>query len=80
MLTYIAAYAQGYRAKLCAETQAEGLQEQRNRLCHLARRRLKAAAAKDLARRIEGIDDTAPLREMVDLIFDCSVAGEFAAR
>ena len=88
MLTYIEACAQEYRAKLRAEgraearaeARAEGLQEQRSGLCRLAQRRLGATAAKDLARRIEGIDDSAQLWEMVDLIFDCSDADEFATR
>ena len=84
MLTYIEACAQEYRAKLRAEARAEaraeGLQAQRSGLCRLAQRRLGATAAKDLARRTEGIDDSAQLWEMVDLIFDCSDADEFATR
>ena len=84
MLTYLEACAQEYQAKLRAEGRAEGrvenLQEQRSGLCRLAQRRFGADAATALARRIEGIDDSARLWEIGDLIVDCGDAGEFAAR
>ncbi|MDE0101824.1 MAG: Rpn family recombination-promoting nuclease/putative transposase [Bryobacterales bacterium] len=83
MLTYIEACAQEYRAKLRAEggaeARAEGLQDQRVGLCRRAQREFGAAAATDLAKRIEGINDSAQLWEIGDLIIDCSDAGEFGA-
>ena len=80
MLTYLEACAQEYQARLRAEGRAEGLQEQRSGLCRLAQRKFGAAAATDLARWIEGVDDSASLWEIGDLIIDCSEAGEFTAR
>ena len=84
MLTYLEACAQEYQAKLRAQGRAEGrvegLEEQRSGLCRLAQRKFVFAAATNLTRRIEGIDDSAPLWEIGDLIIDCSDAGEFAAR
>ena len=75
MLTYLEACAQEYQAKLRAEGRVEGLEEQRSGLCRLAQRKFVFAAATNLTRRIEGIDDSAPLWEIGDLIIDCSDAG-----
>ncbi len=80
MLTYLETCAQEYQARLRAEGRTEGLQEQRSGLCRLAQRKFGAAAATDLARWIEGVDDSASLWEIGDLIIDCSEAGEFTAR
>jgi len=92
MLTYIEACAQEYRAKLRAEGHVEGhvegraeeraewLREQRSGLCRLALRKFGAAAATGLAEQIGGIEDSARLWEIGDLIIDCSNAAEFAAR
>ena len=73
-----------YQAKLRAEGRAEGrvegLEEQRSGLCRLAQRKFGFAAATNVARRIDSIDDSAPLWEIGDLVIDCGDAGEFAAR
>ncbi len=88
MLTYLEACAQEYQAKLRAEGQVKGLvkgraevlDENKISVCKRAERRFGAVAATDLARWIEGIEDGARLWEIVDLIFDCEDASEFAAR
>ncbi len=80
MLTYLEACAQEYQAKLRAEGRVEALDEDKVSLCKLAERRFGVVAATDLARWIEGIDAAARLWEIVELIFDCEDASEFAAR
>ena len=80
MLTYLEACAQEYQAKLRAEGRAEGLKEQKSSLCRQARRKFGAAAATNLARRMEDIDNSAPLWDISDLIVDYVDTGDFEAK
>ena len=84
MLTYIEACAQEYRAKL----RAEAVPRPVPKVCKIKGSVFAAKPSENSGpplrptwrRRIEGINDSAPLWEIGDLIIDCSDAGEFVKR